>query len=142
MKAVILCYLACLPLKTLYITSPYGIRRHPLTGHYAFHNGVDLRAAYDTVYAVMDGCVQRTGYECRLGAYIRLGNNGLTAVYGHLSRLLVTQGDQVNAGDPIAITGNTGRVTGGHLHFSMAYQGRYINPLNFLYRMLIQQDHE
>lgn len=126
------CCLMFLPLKHLHLNSPYGYRMHPLTGKYAFHSGVDLQASHDTVYAVLDGFVAAAGYHRLLGIYIRLDHGEFQSCYGHLSQLLVLPGDTVKAGDPIAITGATGRVTGEHLHFSITFKKHSINPLYFL----------
>jgi len=130
------CCLVCLPLKNLQLTSSYGNRIHPVTGKYAFHSGVDLRAKQDTVYAIMDGTVSAVNYNDLLGIYIRLDHGRFQSVYGHLSQVFVTTGESLQAGEPIGITGATGRVTGEHLHFSIRCRQQYINPLEFLYQLL------
>jgi murein DD-endopeptidase MepM/ murein hydrolase activator NlpD len=142
MKTIMACCLLCLPLKNLRITSSYGYRHHPVTGKYAFHAGVDLRAKHDTVYAIMDGSVNDVGYNNFLGIYIRLDHEDFQSSYGHLSRVFVAPGETIEAGDPIGITGASGRVTGEHLHFSISYHGQYIDPIKFLYQLLINQNHE
>jgi murein DD-endopeptidase MepM/ murein hydrolase activator NlpD len=142
MKLLISFCLVCLPLKHLKINSEYGYRIHPLTGKYAMHGGVDLKARHDTVYAILDGLVKSTGYDNNLGINIRLAHGEVESVYGHLSRILVITSDSVTAGEPIGITGATGRVTGEHLHFSIYYRHKYINPIKFLYELLIKQENE
>ena len=142
MKAILLCCLVCLPLKKLQVNSGYGERIHPLTGRVVFHEGVDLQARLDTVYAVMDGIIESVTYQRQLGINLRLTHDRIHAVYGHLSAILVSREQQVHAGDPIAITGATGQVTGPHLHFALAYDGRCINPLQFLYQILTIKNHE
>jgi murein DD-endopeptidase MepM/ murein hydrolase activator NlpD len=143
MKMLIGFCLVCLPLKHLKINSGYGYRVHPITGDYAMHSGVDLKARHDTVFAIMDGIVDQTGYDRFLGIHIRLKHDGnITSVYGHLSQIWVAASDSVSAGEPIGITGATGRVTGEHLHFSICYQNRAINPINFLYKLLINKQNE
>ncbi|BAU55641.1 M23 family metallopeptidase [Mucilaginibacter gotjawali] len=124
--------LAALPLHHLLLTSVYGFRVHPITGKYAFHSGVDLRARRDTVYAVLDGVVTDAGYDRLSGIYIRLDHGDFQSSYGHLSQILVIPGDSVAAGDVIAISGSTGRSTGEHLHFSVAFHHISIDPLKFL----------
>lgn len=131
-----------LPLKHLDLTSGYGYRIHPVTGKPAFHAGVDLRAHHDTVYAIADGMVAATGYQTFLGLYIRLDHNGIQTVYGHLSRIFITTGDTVYSGEAIAISGSTGRVTGGHLHFSVLFQNNPVDPVKFLYHLLKYNNHE
>lgn len=121
-----------LPLHHLVLTSGYGYRVHPVTGQFSFHSGIDLRARHDTVFAVCEGVVKSCGYDKLLGVYILLGHSAFESSYGHLSQLFVLPGDTVNAGDPIALTGATGRVTGEHLHFSIKYWQRPLDPLKFL----------
>jgi murein DD-endopeptidase MepM/ murein hydrolase activator NlpD len=132
----------CLPLKRLEITSPFGYRNHPVTGVYTFHNGVDLRAQHDTVYAVADGRVVNAAYDEKLGIFIRLTHGAWQSTYGHLSQVFVNWDYEIYAGQPIGITGATGRVTGEHLHFSICSENRYTDPLEFLYELLILQQHE
>jgi murein DD-endopeptidase MepM/ murein hydrolase activator NlpD len=122
----------CLPLRYLAVTSSFGYRIHPVTRKYSFHEGIDLRAHDDTVYAVLKGAVQQTGFQDLLGIYIRLDHGQFQTTYGHLSQLFVLAGDSVCAGCPIGITGATGRTTGEHLHFSVQFGHKYIDPLQFL----------
>jgi murein DD-endopeptidase MepM/ murein hydrolase activator NlpD len=142
MKILISICVVCLPLKHLKINSDYGYRIHPLTGKYALHEGVDFKARHDTVYAILDGLVKSTGYNDGLGINIRLQHGNIESVYGHLSRILVGAQDSVTSGEPIGITGTTGLVTGEHLHFSICYKHKYINPIKFLYELLIKNEHE
>ena len=142
MKMLIGICLVCLPLKHLHINSDFGYRIHPITGKYAIHEGVDFKARHDTVYAIMDGLVKSTGYNKGLGINIWLAHGEIESVYGHLSRILVANRDSVSVGEPIGITGATGFVTGEHLHFSIRYRHKYINPIKFLYELLIKQENE
>jgi murein DD-endopeptidase MepM/ murein hydrolase activator NlpD len=142
MKSLMGIFLICLPLKHLSITSGYGYRIHPLTGKYCFHAGVDFRASHDTVYAVFSGRISSVQDDERLGINIHLEQGQLQSIYGHLSEIFVSKGDTVNAGDPIAITGATGWVTGAHLHFSVRYGSRYIDPIRFLSQQIIKQENE
>ena len=127
----------CLPLKSLSLNSGFGYRIHPVTGKYTFHAGVDLSAHQDTVYAVLPGVV-KAGYNVFLGIYIKIGNGDLQTIYGHLSRIFTITGNLVKAGTPIAVTGNTGRTTGEHLHFAIKYKQEYLNPLLFLSALIKQ----
>lgn len=142
MKALISFFLVCLPLKHLQINSDFGYRIHPLTGKYAMHAGVDLKARHDTVYAILDGIVKSIGYNNVLGINIQLEHGDVESVYGHLSRVLIGPQDSVTSGEPIGITGASGHVTGEHLHFSICYKHKYINPIKFLYELLIKQENE
>ncbi|MBB6107842.1 murein DD-endopeptidase MepM/ murein hydrolase activator NlpD [Mucilaginibacter lappiensis] len=142
MKTLISFCLVCLPLKHLHINSDFGFRIHPLTGKYAMHAGVDLKARHDTVYAILDGLVKSTGFDNGLGIYIRLAHGETESVYSHLSQIFIANADSVTSGEPIGITGSTGHVTGEHLHFSICYRRKYINPIEFLYELLIKQENE
>lgn len=126
------CCLLALPLRHLSLTSGYGFRLHPVTGQFRFHAGIDLRAKNDTVFAVMPGRITSVGYDAITGVHIRLSSGDFTILYGHLSQVFVLPGDSVNSCTPLGVTGATGRVTGEHLHFSVRYRGRLIDPLHFL----------
>jgi murein DD-endopeptidase MepM/ murein hydrolase activator NlpD len=142
MKTIIAACIVCLPLKSLTVTSPFGYRIHPITGKMEYHNGVDLRANYDTVYAVLNGVVRSVCADISFGRAITLDHGEVTTIYGHLYKSLVNPRDSVSAGQPIAISGASGQVTAAHLHFSVRYQRRYLNPLNFLYEIFKTTNHE
>ncbi len=111
------------------ITSVFGPRR------FRFHYGVDLRLKIgDSVRSAFSGKIRIIDYEARgYGHYIVIRhNNGLETVYGHLSAVLVTQNQNVKAGQLIAYGGNTGHSTGPHLHFEMRYIGNALNPANII----------
>jgi murein DD-endopeptidase MepM/ murein hydrolase activator NlpD len=107
------------------VTSPYGFRRgRP-------HKGIDLKVQVgDTIRAAWDGKIRVKRFEKRgYGNFLILRHsNGLETVYGHLSKFLVDADQVVQAGDPIALGGNTGRSTGPHLHFETRFLGQPINP--------------
>eukprot|EP01136_Pigoraptor_vietnamica_P012649 Opistho-1_new@52818 len=128
-----------LPLENLRITSGYGYRIHPVTKQHDFHKGVDLAARCDPVLSVLAGIVIETGFNLVLGKYVRIGHGEFQSIYGHLSYILVCKGDTVDAKQPIAITGTTGRVTGEHLHFSIKFRNNHINPLLFLWQMALPE---
>lgn len=130
-----------LPLDSLQISSPYGVRIHPVEGQKHFHHGVDLRASADTVKAVLKGEVIRCGYDQNLGYFIRIRHGPIESLYGHLSMYFVQSSDRINAGQPIGVTGNTGRSTGEHLHFSVLRDGKPVNPLGFLAAVLQFNNH-
>jgi murein DD-endopeptidase len=101
----------------LVVTSPYGWRKHPVTGVRSFHNGVDLRANFEPVYAMLPGEVVSTGYESKGGNYITLRHGSIHVSYCHLSFIGVKKGSSVFPGQAIGITGNSGTsTTGPHLH--------------------------
>lgn len=118
-----------MPLDRYRVSSHYGYRPRFRRQHY----GIDLATPTgDTVRCAFDGKVRivrdqgrRKGY----GLYVVVRHdNGLETVYGHLSKFLCEPNQRVRAGEPIALSGNTGRSTGPHLHFETRYLGIAINP--------------
>lgn len=130
-------YRSSLPLINLRVTSGFGYRIHPVTRQRDLHKGVDFAARCDPVLNVLDGIVADTGFNPILGRYVRISHGEFQSIYGHLSQTLVTPGDQVIAAQVIGVTGATGRVTGEHLHFSIKFKDKYINPLHFLRSLLL-----
>ena len=116
------------------ITSPYGIRTHPIFRASKFHNGIDLVANYENVYSVLDGIVTETGWDNNGGGnYIKVNHfNRFETAYLHLSEIYYRVGEFVKAGFIIAKSGNSGNSTGPHLHFSVKEFGQNINPTHFL----------
>ena len=118
---------------TLYITSSFGSRLHPLFRRETLHAGVDLRADHEYVIAIADGIIVKAGYGMREGRYmVILHGGGVESIYCHLSTFIYNYGDYVSGGDVVAISGATGAVTGPHLHFGIKVNGNYINPIPFL----------
>ncbi len=128
-----------LPIDTLIVTSEYGNRKHPITGKQGKHKGIDLKANNDYIYSVMPGKVIKTGNDKLLGKYIEVEHGDFRTIYGHLQSFLVNAKQAVEAGQPIAISGNTGMSTGEHLHFGMKFKDMYIDPapvLNYIYDLI------
>ena len=121
-----------MPLNAMRINSGYGKRIHPVTHKVDFHRGIDLHARNEPVYAFFSGRIAAVGYNQILGKFVRIEKNGLECIYGHLSILLVSKGDEVVSGEVVAVTGSTGRVTGEHLHFSIKQNATYLNPVLFI----------
>ena len=95
------------------------------------HKGLDIKVYIgDTIRAAFSGKVRIVKYEPRgYGKYVVIRHyNGLETYYGHMSKQLVTENQEVNAGDPIGLGGNTGRSTGSHLHFETRLCGIALNP--------------
>ena len=105
---------------------------HPITKKKQFHSGVDLKANFVPVSAVLAGEVKLIGEDAFIGKYLVLSHGRLESVYGHLSQVVVVKGTKVDPGQTIAISGNSGRSTGAHLHFSLKLAGRYIAPFSAL----------
>jgi murein DD-endopeptidase MepM/ murein hydrolase activator NlpD len=115
----------CMPTPSRVLTSHFGAR----WGRQ--HKGLDIKVYIgDTIRAAFSGKVRIVNYEARgYGNYIVIRhNNGLETIYGHLSKQLVSENENVKAGDPIGLGGNTGRSTGSHLHFETRFLGIAINP--------------
>lgn len=114
------------------ISSSFNANRlHPITGHPAPHNGVDLATPTGTkVLATGDGVVTRVATHKYAGKYLVLDYNGpYGARFLHLSKVLVKKGQKVKRGQVIALSGNTGRTTGAHLHYELHVKGHPVNPM-------------
>jgi murein DD-endopeptidase MepM/ murein hydrolase activator NlpD len=117
----------CMPTPSRVITSNFGAR----WGRQ--HKGLDIKVYIgDTIRAAFSGkvrIVKNEGARKGYGKYIVIRHpNGLETIYGHLSKWLVVENQEVRAGDPIALGGNTGRSTGSHLHFETRLCGVALNP--------------
>ena len=122
-----------LPLRRIRITSPYGMRRHPIYKDWRFHNGIDLAANYEPVYAMLDGTVTEVGITLSAGKYVTLQHGpALEITYMHLSRIHVTKGDRILSGELVARSGNTGCSCSPHLHIKATYRHRSLNPIHIL----------
>lgn len=117
----------CMPTTSRLVTSNFGAR----WGRQ--HKGLDIKVYIgDTIRAAFSGkvrIVRNEGARKGYGKYIVIRhNNGLETIYGHLSKWLVNENQEVRAGEPIALGGNTGRSTGSHLHFETRLCGVALNP--------------
>ncbi len=122
------------PVEYIQITSDFGERTDPFTGKKAVHNGLDMAVEEGTsVVAAWSGTVLECTSDPIGGNYIIVDHvSGMRTYYGHLSQILVTSGQTVAAGERIALSGNTGRSTGPHLHFEIAYNGESVDPADYL----------
>ncbi len=117
------------------INNEFGFRRNPFGGRfYEFHAGMDIDGERgDLVVAPANGLVIKAGYQGGYGNMIEVDHgNGLTTLYGHLSKIEVEVGDTIQRGQLIAYVGSTGRSTGPHLHYELRLDDRPINPRRFL----------
>jgi len=116
------------------ITSPYGMRFHPVLKQYKLHSGMDIGAAYGTdVLAADSGTVISCGWMGGYGqATIIDHGNGISTLYGHQSQILVSNGQQVTKGQVIGKVGSTGWSTGPHLHFEVRVNGTPVDPTKYL----------
>jgi len=115
------------------ITSPFGVREHPLLGGPRLHTGVDLGTPVGTpVHAVESGVVRRASSDGINGRILVLDHGrGVTTTYCHNDALLVRNGQRVERGQVIARTGRSGRTTGPHLHYQLDLAGEPVDPLRF-----------
>lgn len=117
----------CMPTPSRVVTSNFGYRAR--WGRQ--HKGLDIKVYIgDTIRAAFSGKVRIVRYEAGgYGKYVVIRHgNGLETIYGHLSKQLVTEDQEVRAGEPIGLGGNTGRSTGSHLHFETRLCGVALNP--------------
>jgi murein DD-endopeptidase MepM/ murein hydrolase activator NlpD len=117
------------------ITSGYGVRNNPFDkGSEGFHPGIDIGAPYGApIYAATVGVVSYAGPAQGFGNEVILTHpGGIQTVYGHMERILVTAGQSVRAGAPIALVGSEGESTGAHLHFEVHVGNETVDPLSWL----------
>lgn len=116
------------------ISSPFGYRRNPF-GKWTneFHNGIDIACSYGTpVMASAEGTVTFAGWDGYWGRRVQVNHGfGVVTFYSHNSRLTVNVGDHVKKGEIIAYSGNSGRSTGSHLHYTAYVNGELVDPLIF-----------
>ncbi len=122
------------PMEHYYISSPYGKRKHPVTGKYRMHHGIDLAGTWqENVSVSADGTVVFAGYHGSFGKVIRIKHNyGIITTYGHLAKINVKRGDLVNEGQVVGKMGKTGRVNGAHLHYEISVNGKSQNPATYI----------
>jgi murein DD-endopeptidase MepM/ murein hydrolase activator NlpD len=118
------------------VSSGYGRRTDPIDGSAKFHTGIDIAAQEGSpVLAAAPGIVRRAGPRGGYGNAVEIDNGGgISTLYGHAQALAVKEGDQVEAGQPVAFVGHTGRATGSHLHFEVRKDGKPTDPQSALNR--------
>lgn len=116
------------------ISSRYGNRRDPFTRRLRHHDGIDFSAPYGTdVLATGHGKVVKAGWNRYLGNMVEIRHqSGLSTLYGHMSKLAVSRGQDVTGGQVIGKVGSTGRSTGAHIHYEIRRNGRHINPSKYV----------
>lgn len=116
------------------ITSPFGLRIHPISGQQRFHAGIDIAAETGTpIYSAFDGRVIYAGYDQWNGNYLKIQHeNNIMTVYCHCEDLNVKKGDTVRAGNKVATVGSTGSSTGPHLHFELRINNVSYDPQSAL----------
>jgi len=124
------------------ISSDYGNRIHPKTHKLKFHEGVDIAAGKEPVYAAATGKITHVGMAGNAGLRVKLsytdaGNNVHTLVYMHLDSASVKKGQDVKIGDRIGVMGKTGEVTGVHLHLEHWVGNAHRRPSNYEIRVAV-----
>lgn len=118
------------------ITSSFGYRKHPITGKWKLHKGIDFGAPKGTtIKAAADGVVILAGWQNGYGNIVIINHGtGMWTAYAHIRRggIKVSVGQSVKRGQKIAEVGSTGRSTGNHLHFEVRINEQAKNPLNYL----------
>ncbi|MBS2030969.1 MAG: peptidoglycan DD-metalloendopeptidase family protein [Deltaproteobacteria bacterium] len=117
-----------------FVTSDFGHRLDPYTAERTMHKGLDIGVPFGTtVVAPADGTVVFASTEGGYGNVLVLDHGyGIKTRYGHLSQILVKAGQKVHRGDKIALSGNTGRSTGPHVHYEVRVNGIPQNPRKFI----------
>ncbi len=124
------------PVSGYTLTSPFGMRLHPVLGYYRMHNGIDMGCAQGTpIYATRAGKVTVAAYQAGgAGNYVSINHlDGFASIYMHMTHYVVSAGETVSQGQLIGYVGSTGISTGPHLHFGISYAGTYVNPLAYIY---------
>ena len=111
-------------------TSPFGYRSDPFLGRAALHPGVDLVQSYGAeIHATAAGKVVHAGPMGGYGNMVEIDHGGgITTRYGHMSQIMVSEGDAVKPGDTLGLIGSTGRSTGPHLHYEVRIDGEPVDP--------------
>jgi murein DD-endopeptidase MepM/ murein hydrolase activator NlpD len=126
------------PVTGTYITSPYGMRYHPILHYYKLHDGTDFGAGCGTpVYAAASGTVISEYYDDAYGNRVTISHGNVNGVslatsYNHLTSFVASSGERVARGELIAYSGTTGWSTGCHLHFMVYENGSTVDPMSWL----------
>ena len=117
------------PINGARLSSPFGKRKHPILGFTKHHNGTDFAAPTGTpIMASGNGTVIKAGWCGNGGNCVRIRHNSsYTTGYGHMSKIATRTGRRVRQGQIIGYVGNTGMSTGPHLHYTVSYNGKFIN---------------
>jgi murein DD-endopeptidase MepM/ murein hydrolase activator NlpD len=117
-----------------WVTSEFGKRISPFGNETEFHKGIDIATRIGRpIQTPADGIVAEVAYEHGLGRMIRIDHGqGVSTIYGHLSKAAVRAGATVSKGDRIGYVGNTGSTTGSHLHYTVLLNGIPVNPRRYI----------
>lgn len=116
------------------LSSTFKMRVHPITGVYKLHSGIDIPAPTGTSFlAANDGIVVKAGYNTAYGNMVMIDHGGgVTTLYAHGSKIMVSLGQNVKRGDIVLQVGETGYATGPHAHFEVRINGTPVDPLPYV----------
>ena len=120
--------------KGTYLSSGFGWRVNPFTKRKEFHAALDIAGNTGIkIIAPANGIIIKAGHDKRLGNFIVLRHSEqIKTIYGHLSRILVKEGEEVTRGKKIGLMGNSGLSTSSHLHYMVVKDGRAVNPMEYI----------
>lgn len=123
-----------IPVNLVSLSSGFGLRTDPLNNFPSDHTGLDFQGPTGMpIYAAGNGKVISTGWDNAYGLTVKIEHfNGFTSKYAHVSKILVSEGQDIKTGEIIALVGTTGRSTGPHLHFEIIKFGQPVNPKDYL----------
>lgn len=126
------------------ISSPYGMRTHPITGVYKLHTGVDISAPTGANFvAANDGIVVKAEYNVAYGRMVVIDHGGgISTLYAHGSEFLVQVGQEVKRNQPVLKVGSTGYSTGPHAHFEVRKNGVVTNPMPYITNGVVPNSEE
>lgn len=132
-RSILACVPSIWPVRG-WVSSEFGMRRSPFTGHREFHKGIDIATDPGReIVAPADGIVVFNGRDPNMGWVVQLNHSqGFSTFYGHLLRSVVRKGQILRRGDIIGFIGNSGRSTGPHLHYTMLLNGVPVNPRKYM----------
>ena len=130
------------PIESGWVSSSFGFRKSPFSDKHEFHPGLDIAAHKGTsVMATANGTVTFAGYMGTLGNAVVINHGfGIKTRYGHLSKVLVQQGQKIKRGDVIGEVGSTGRSTGPHLHYEVRLNDIPVNPEKYMSEYIAKND--
>ncbi len=119
---------------SIVISSNYGWRRKPLGVGWQHHPGLDIHAwIYDTIYSTGNGLVKKAYWMGGYGRCVVVQHTGgYESMYAHLYRVFVEKGDSIKKGQPLGRAGNSGAVTGPHLHYEIRRNGEHTDPIDYI----------
>jgi murein DD-endopeptidase MepM/ murein hydrolase activator NlpD len=127
------------------ISDYFGARSDPFTGKRTMHHGMDFTGPKGSdIFATGDGVVVTSGYTVHgYGNRVIIDHGyGYKTIYAHLNKIYVDEGQRVSRGDVIGALGNTGRSTGAHLHYEVKLNNRSVNPINYYFNDMSEEEYE